>query len=191
MQFHYVILSLFKPFRNAEQLGPGQRFYSDRAGDILSNCIKEMRQLIHLFAYAQGFRVCTNYMIHMLVVASYLALDEIGPRILNDLNSTEAYASLVECIIGLGQLATKYLIAQGALKAIQIRSRDLNIDLCHRAKEAMKIVEIPGWLHNISKRIRSQYPADQSSSLDDPDSGRLDRLIQSWEGLSIEDSPRR
>lgn len=188
MQFRYITISLFLPCIDGENLNVEQKFYRERAQSVTATSVAALRHLVHLYTCCHGFAFCPVYMSHILLFAAGTAMDDLCiSQSRSEVGATEAYASMLECIVGLGEMCKRYFVAQGALKAIQMRAQERGVRLSNRATRALEVVTHPDWVGKASDHFRSQYPTESTQTSKDPDKARLDNMVKKWHGLCVDE----
>lgn len=188
MMYYSIIIRLFKPFCGAgRDASERVRSYKERANEVSKPAIRQLWRLLDIYASTYGFEVCSCYVMQILLIGAYAALDELMPsETPSAFESQEAYRFFMLCIEGLRTLGDNFYLAQPVLRTITMAIRKRPIVLTARAQEILYAYDSEEWIANAARNIHSQYAAEWRGDKD-LDSIRLDNLVQEWKELAIAD----
>lgn len=181
MYWHYLVISLFRPFMDESSLSAPRRFYHTRGASLSRESVDQLRILLRTFSVRRGFMGCASGIMHILAYAAYLALEELETSkhrpILSSIEEQtelQAKASLEECIFALDMVAHDSYTAQGLLKVVQIRVQRMGLKLRVASEAALAAVADKAWVEEAFRYMRCHSPA----VLDGNDVMRVDDVIR-------------
>lgn len=93
----------------------------------------------------------------------------------------DAYTGLMSSIIALGEMSQRFVVCEAKLKALKVKSAEIGVHLSLRARQALEVVDQPGWTSKATAHFRSSIPMFlASASVSTPDSVRLDNMLKTW-----------
>lgn len=181
MLYYTILIRLFKPFSGwGRDVSEHVRSYKDRANDISRPAVKQLWRLLDIYEATFGFQVCSCYIMQILLIAAYAAVDELMPsEALSVFDPQEVYRSFMTAIEGLRTLGDNFYLAQPVLRTITMAIRKRPMILSKRAQEILYSYDSEEWIANAARNIHSQYAAEWRGDTD-LDSIRLDNLVQEW-----------
>jgi hypothetical protein len=189
MHYHVSIIRLFRPFLDRESSAGRVTSYRDRAHELSSMAIKELRQLITLHDIRHGWTVTIPYVLHPIVVTSFGSLEEIAlqdsSRVAQE--RSEPYQGLMTCLRALDTLSSYVFYAQPLFRLLTQTCQTLHIPLPAEIVSRLHDYQTEEWTRHAAKLVSSQYIADTRKAASGVENARMDAIISKWDDLTIAD----
>jgi len=202
-RYHHIVLALFRPFITAPTLAVEVRYYKQRAVDISNSSTHELRTLVeshmvmedrNIFSYHYCPMVACNIldefrqMQKSLTMDQHDATDPVYSHYMADLvMQSPSYHTFLTCLKHLFAIGSSLYMSQLALRAIQSAAERAGIALPYEVWEIFNSLNEPNWMATAKKNVVSSFAPGMTAQ--DADGSRIDDLIDSWRGFSIEGGP--
>jgi hypothetical protein len=190
MLYYVNIINLFQPILNFAISLKEYVPYYDRARSITSASLNELRQLLAIQELRHCWGAAITLVLHPISVTSFGSLEELSrsyPSPISDAARTEAHEGLMTCLRGLAALSSYNYYAQPLLRLLTQKCQAIGLNLPEEIQHTLDNYTSKEWTRNAAHLVSSQYIADMRKTAPDLESARMDAIISTWEGMSLEE----
>jgi hypothetical protein len=91
------------------------------------------------------------------------------------------------CLRGLAALSSYNYYAQPLLRLLTQKCQAIGLNLPEEIQHTLDNYTSKEWTRNAAHLVSSQYIADMRKTAPDLESARMDAIISTWEGMSLEE----
>jgi hypothetical protein len=190
MLYYVNIINLFQPVLNLAIYSDKYVPYFDHARSITSASLNEIWRLLAIQELRHCWGAAITLVLHPISVASFGSLEELSrsyPSPVSDAARSEAYEGLMTCLRGLAALSSYNYYAQPLFRLLTQKCQAIEVELPEEIQRTLDLFTSKEWTRNAAHLVSSQYIADMRKSASGLDSVRMDAIISTWEGMSLDE----